>query len=76
MISIYAKHFNPTVESGLQNGEEEALLCTIPNQNGSKPPFLTATVNDEMGTAGSFEFSIPPMQPYSEIWQHMRTNSG
>lgn len=73
MISIYAKHFNPTVESRLQNGEEEALLCTIPNQNGSKPPFLTATVNDEMGTAGSFEFSIPPMQPYSEIWQHMRT---
>lgn len=73
MISVYARRYEPTAVSGLPSpGTDEALLFTIPVQNG-KRPFLTARVNNEMGNAGSFEFSIDPGHPYADIWLHMRT---
>ncbi len=73
MFSVYARYYNPTMESGLPSpGTAEALLFTIPVQNG-KRPFLTAKVTNEMGNAGNFEFSVDPKHPYYGIFMHMRT---
>lgn len=73
MFSVYVNKFNPIPGSYLSNGDTETLLFSIPNQNGDIRPFLTASVNNEMGSAGSFEFSVDPMNFYYSIWKHMRT---
>lgn len=73
MISVYVKKFNPIPDSDWSDGETETLLFSIPNQNGNIRPFLTATVNNEMGNAGSFEFSLDPKNIWYNIWRHMRT---
>ena len=73
MITVYAQYFNPTAASGKTDGNTEQVLWTIPNQNGREFLPLTAVVNNEMGNAGSFEFSLSPRNPYYGIWKQMKT---
>lgn len=73
MITVYAQYFNPTKASGKTEGDTEQELWSIPNQNGREFLPLTAVVNNEMGNAGSFEFSLSPRNPYYGIWKQMKT---
>lgn len=75
MITVYAKYFIPTKASGfgLNDGDTEKVLWTIPNQNGSQVLPLDAKVNVEMGAAGNFEFSLAVNNPYYAIWKQMKT---
>lgn len=73
MISIYANLYNGVPDTPWSDGTTETLLFTIPNQNGSIRPFLTATLNNDMGSAGSFEFTVDPKSIWYDIWRHMRT---
>lgn len=74
MISVYAQYYTPVPgHPVLNNGGIETLLFTIPTQNGSQPPFLSATVKSEMGSAGNFEFTVDPKSDLYNIWNHMKT---
>lgn len=75
MYTIYARNIIRRQDDGLPAGSDgdEAELFSIPNQNGNKHPFATITVSDELGGAGSCEFSVPVLSPHSDIWKHMRT---
>lgn len=73
MISVYAQYFNPTKASGFSTGDTEQLLWSIPNQNGMSILPLDAKVSNEMGSAGSFEFSLAVNNPYYGIWKQMKT---
>lgn len=73
MISVYAQYFIPTKASGFSTGDTEQLLWSIPNQNGRAILPLDARVNNEIGGAGNFEFSLAINNPYYGIWKQMKT---
>lgn len=74
MFTVYVNKFKPiSGDSRLGNGDVESVLFSIPNQNGEDRVFLNASVSEEMGNAGNFEFSVDPKSKYYDIWRHMRT---
>lgn len=52
---------------------EEVELFRIPTEDHFNRPFLSMTLNMELGNAGSFEFSVDPESSFIDIWKHMRT---
>ena len=74
MISVYVNRYSPiTGHETLGNGDTETKLFSIPTEDGDLRPFVNATVKDEMGKAGSFEFTVDPESIFYDIWIHMRT---
>ena len=74
MISVYVNHYNPVSgETRLGNGNTETRLFGVPAVEGDFRPFIDATVKEDMGKAGNFEFTVDPESVYYNIWIHMRT---
>lgn len=73
MISVYINKYNPIAgDAVFSNGNQETLMFSIPNTD-QKELFITASVTNEMGSAGNFEFTIHPKSKYYDLWIHMRT---
>lgn len=73
MFTVYARYINPIPGIEMDyDSDEELELFTIPNQNGSRV-FLNTSISTDLGSAGSFEFSIDPASIYADIWKHMKT---
>lgn len=73
MMNIYARNIN-AIPPDQTPPSGEVLLWTIPMAQGSdSPPFLNASVNNELGKAETFEFSVDPTSKYADIWRQMRT---
>ena len=69
MYDIYIKNYINT--SGVEV-ETEKLMYSVPIIN-SDVALLDPRVKDEMGKAGTFEFSIAPGNPYYNCWLQMKT---
>lgn len=73
MFTVYARYINPIPGRTMDpDPDAETELFSIPNQNGSRV-FLNTSINTDMGSAGSFEFSVDPKSVYADIWKHMKT---
>ena len=73
MFTVYARYIKNVIPGrDIQDGEEVELF-SIPNTGGEDLPFLSANVSNELGNAGSFEFSVHAKSIYADIWKHMRT---
>lgn len=74
MISVYVNKYKP-IEGSEQwgDGNTEALLFTIPNQNGDTRPVLGFTVDNDVTSSGNCEFTLDVKNIWYDIWKHMRT---